>query len=212
MSPVQSGIYMMMYDDFIFTDDSEELTSSHLLHRKSVASAFWAYQIENELTEENRRDYVFNGSQAQEKYMEEVDIKRANSVYHHGSCSDECKRRGQKFSLCCCFNAINIVYILGCGQLWVIDGNWKLHYPICMFDVQKSTDGFSNNLNYVKTCPNGPEPGKAFCSEHADIMKKAGVPIALKEYLNFKKQGEFSAYDASKSSQSAAKCQGKHTC
>lgn len=58
-----------IYNDFIFTDDLEELTSNHLLHRKSVASAFWAYQIENELTEENRRDYVFNRSQAQEKYV-----------------------------------------------------------------------------------------------------------------------------------------------
>ena len=100
-------------------------------------------------------------------------------------------------------------YVLSeCGQLWAIDGNWKLHYPICMFDVQKSTDCFSHNLNYVKTCPNGPEPGKAFCSEHVDIMEKNGIPVALKEYLSFKKYGEFSAKDTSISSQSAAKCQG----
>ena len=77
-----------------------------------------------------------------------------------------------------------------------------------MFDVQKSTDCFSNNLNYVKTCPNGPEPGKTFCSERVEIMKKNGVPIALKEYVNFKKCAEFSAGDASKSSQSATSCQG----
>ena len=76
-----------------------------------------------------------------------------------------------------------------------------------MYDVQKTTDCFSNNLNYVKTCSNGPEPGKAFCSEHVEIMQKNGVPVALKEYLNFKKHAEFPAGDASKSSQSAARCQ-----
>ena len=86
--------YVVMY-----TDDSEEVRTSQLLHRKRVANAFWTFQIENELTEDNRREHVFSGSQAQERYMEEVDIKRANSVYNHESCSDECKRRGQKIKL-----------------------------------------------------------------------------------------------------------------
>ena len=75
----------------VYIDDSEELRASQLLHHKSVAYAFWTYQIENELTEENRRDYIFSGSWVQEKYMEEADIKRANSVYYHKSCSDEYK-------------------------------------------------------------------------------------------------------------------------
>ena len=77
----------------MYTDDSEEVRTSQLLHRKSVANAFWTFQIENELTEDNRREHVFSGSQAQERY------KRANSVYNHESCSDECKRRGQKIKL-----------------------------------------------------------------------------------------------------------------
>jgi len=77
-----------------------------------------------------------------------------------------------------------------------------------MFDVDKSTDAFSKNLNYVKTCSNGPQPGNAFCLEHAEIMKRSGVPVTLKEYLNFKKQAAHFSGDASKSSQSAATCQG----
>jgi len=89
--------YACIYNTFVGTHDTEETQANQLLHRKSVASAWWTYQIEQELTEENRRGYVFNGPKAQEKYMEEVDIKRANSVYHHESCSDECKKRGQKF-------------------------------------------------------------------------------------------------------------------
>lgn len=126
-----------IYNDFIFTDDLEELTSNHLLHRKSVASAFWAYQIENELTEENRRDYVFNRSQAQEKYMEEVDIKRANSVYHHENCSDECKRRGQKFSSCYCFNAIlTRNYFCMYPRVWTAVGDrWKLEIALSYLHV-----------------------------------------------------------------------------
>lgn len=75
-----------------------------------------------------------------------------------------------------------------------------------MFEVQKSTDCFSNNLNYVKTCPNGPQPGKAFCCEHLEIMEKNGVPVTLKEYVNFKKHSEFLVKDTNKSS--AARCQG----
>ena len=63
---------------------------------------------------------------------------------------------------------ISIVTLSGCGQLWAIDGNWKLHYPICMYDVPKTTDCFSNNLNYVRTCPNAPEHGRAFCYEHME--------------------------------------------
>lgn len=79
------------------------------IHRKSIANTFWAFQIENELSEENKRDYVFSAPQAQERYLEEVDMKRANSVYHHESCSDECKKRGQKLIIllhqchCCTF-------------------------------------------------------------------------------------------------------------
>lgn len=79
-----------------------------------------------------------------------------------------------------------------------------------MFDVDKSTDAFSKNLNYVKTCSNGPLPGNAFCLEHSEIMKKNGVPVTLKEYLNFKKHAVPSSGHSS-NSQSAATCQGKRT-
>ena len=85
-----------VYVGICYVDDSEELRPCQQLNRKSVASTFWKYQIEDELSDDNRRDYSFCGSQAQEKFMEEVNIKRANSVYEHKSCFDECKRRGKK--------------------------------------------------------------------------------------------------------------------
>ena len=77
-----------------------------------------------------------------------------------------------------------------------------------MFDVDKSADAFSKNLNYVKTCSNGPLPGNAFCLEHTEIMKKRGAPVTLKEYVNFKNHAANSSGHANKSSQSAATCQG----
>ena len=96
---------------YIGTHDSEEPQASQLLHRKSVASAWWTCQIEKELSEENKRGYVFNGPNAQEKYMEEVDMKRTNSVYNHENCSDECKKRGQKIST-------DLVYTPLCFRMW----------------------------------------------------------------------------------------------
>ena len=76
---------------------------------------------------------------------------------------------------------------LGCGTLWACDGNWKLSYPVCMFDVPKEVTGFSGQLNYVNTCPNQPEPGKAFCSEHIEVCKDKDIPTAIKAYKQYKK-------------------------
>ena len=87
--------------------------------------------------------------------------------------------------------------------MWAIHGNWKLHYPICMYDVPKTTDCFSNNLNYVRTCPNAPEHGRAFCFEHMKAMKKSGVPTELKEYIEFRKHVTVTVQGTGKSMQSA---------
>ena len=119
------------------------------------------------------------------------------------------KNEVRTISVCIWFNVYSTYFsTVGCGELWAIDGNWKLHYPVCMFDVDKSEDAFSNNLNYVKTCSNGPLPGNAFCSEHSEVMKKKGVPVTLKEYLNFKKHVQCFSGNVGVSVQSAAICQG----
>uniref|UniRef100_A0A1X7V1C7 CxC5 like cysteine cluster associated with KDZ domain-containing protein n=1 Tax=Amphimedon queenslandica TaxID=400682 RepID=A0A1X7V1C7_AMPQE len=76
----------------------------------------------------------------------------------------------------------------GCGNLGSCDGNWKLSYPICMFDIQKEISGFSGQLNYVSTCPEQPEHEQAFCKEHINKAQSLNIPTTLKEYKEYKKK------------------------
>ena len=72
--------------------------------------------------------------------------------------------------------------IVGCGTLWSCDGNWKLVYPVCMYKEKKEVAGFSGQLGYVDTCPNQPEPGKAFCELHCQEAMKNGIPTDLRKF------------------------------
>ena len=78
------------------------------------------------------------------------------------------------------------MHIIGCGQLWSIDGNWKIKYPVCMYPVPKDTAAFKGNLRYMDTCPNSPIYGKAFCEEHCTAASAQGIPTDLKSYLSYK--------------------------
>ena len=53
-------------------------------------------------------------------------------------------------------------------------------YPVCMYKVPKEVSGFSGQLGDVATCPNQPEPGKAFCSMHCGVAEVEGVPTHLR--------------------------------
>ena len=64
------------------------------IHRKSIASAFWNYQVEQELTECNTRHHTFSSDSSREEYMDEVDAKRRITPYAHSTCFEECKKRG----------------------------------------------------------------------------------------------------------------------
>ena len=44
---------------------------------------------------------------------------------------------------------------------WKSDSNWKLTYPICMYQVPKRVP-FGDTLQYVSSCPKQPVPYKAF--------------------------------------------------
>ena len=104
-------------------------------------------------------------------------------------------------------NNIDCAIILGCGNLWAIDGNWKLRYPVCMFESPKQTLAFKNNLKYTNTCPNSPKYGMAFCEDHCRIMDANGIPINLKQYKEYSKKPENSTIPVVSVS-SAADCQG----
>lgn len=75
--------------------------------------------------------------------------------------------------------------ISGCGKLYVMDGNWKLCYPICMYRVPKEILGFNGALKYVDSCPNQPEPHMAFCHDHCRVASVKRIPTRLKEYLKY---------------------------
>ena len=74
---------------------------------------------------------------------------------------------------------------LGCGTLFSIDGNWKLRYPTCMYNVPRiGVPGFGGALRYVDSCPNQPMHGMAFCVDHCHIAEGEGIQCALREFLH----------------------------
>ena len=75
-------------------------------------------------------------------------------------------------------------------RLWKavsIDGNWKICYPHCMWQPSMTVSGFSGALKYVSACPNQPEVGKVFCSEHCQCASTQGVPTSLQEFIKYSK-------------------------
>lgn len=84
------------------------------------------------------------------------------------------------------------MYFSGCGQLYVMDGNWKLCYAHCMFPVDVKIPGYEKEINYPKICPLSPKYKSAFCPRHHDIVEKTAIPTELKHFVLFcrnKKQG-----------------------
>ncbi len=65
------------------------------LHRKTIASAFWNYELEQELREQGWEDFSFFTADYREKAMEKVDSMRAVTVYEYKVCPEECRRRGE---------------------------------------------------------------------------------------------------------------------
>ena len=75
---------------------------------------------------------------------------------------------------------------VGCGQLYVADGNWKLRYAHCMWKVPVSIPGFGK-VNYPSICPLSPKRGHAFCPTHCEKGQALGYPTELRAF--FKKCG-----------------------
>ena len=70
---------------------------------------------------------------------------------------------------------------IGCGQLYVADGNWKLRYAHCMWKVPVSIPGFGN-VNYPNVCPVSPKRGHAFCEKHCIKACEMGFPSELRKF------------------------------
>lgn len=135
------------------------------LSRKIVSNVFFNNELESELRELEWLDYMFKESTDRERAMQKVDEYRATRIYEHEGCSEECKRRG-KFKLFPLNSRDNTTIVIGCGEVFSMDGNWKLTYPICMHREQKNVSGFGESLKYVDACPNQPLHGHDKCYEH----------------------------------------------
>ena len=73
---------------------------------------------------------------------------------------------------------LNFIH-LGCGTLQSVDGNRKIAYPICMYQVPRDSQAFHGKLNYVQSCPKQAQFGMAFCSEHCTMAEKLNIPTDL---------------------------------
>ena len=90
-----------------------------------------------------------------------------------------------------CFNIfqyymyVSVLFnLVGCGRLYVADGNWKLRYPHCMWKVPVTVSGFGD-VNYPEICPLSPVRGHAFCQHHGELARSAGYPSELREFLKY---------------------------
>ena len=115
------------------------------IFRKSLSSAVFLHQALLEAQERDELHLEYFGPysnhgrritfhQSLLNYMERVEQRRAMEVYPHDLCTKACKKRG-------------------CGRLYVADGNWKLHYPICMFTSKPTARGLDKFVP-----PSAPSP------------------------------------------------------
>ena len=80
-------------------------------------------------------------------------------IYLYKHCTELCKKRGLYTTLSYTIGYALILWIcsyIGCGTLFSTDRNWKLNYPICMYQAPKDVSGFDGKLIYISSCSNGP--------------------------------------------------------
>ena len=78
------------------------------------------------------------------------------------------------------------LYNIGCGELFVTDGIWKLEYPICLFKVPMEVKGLEA-VSIPDCCPNEPVHGKPFCRQHCGELERAGVPTDFRGFVAYMK-------------------------
>lgn len=143
------------------------------LHRKSVAIAFWEYELYQELLDMGiantwvltKEKVATNFSGSKDAAVEYIVTNRISTAYSH-ECHQGCRSKG-------------------CGKLYVLYGNWKLCYAHCMFPVPVTIVGYEKEINYPKICPRSPEYHSAFCDKHLLVVKSKGIPTDLKKFLQY---------------------------
>ncbi|CAB4029260.1 Hypothetical predicted protein, partial [Paramuricea clavata] len=139
------------------------------LDRRTVSSAFYWHEIEDELRKRNLSEWVFTGTKDEnlDAVMKYIDQLRCGELYSHTEedCSDDCRKRG-------------------CSNFVSMDGIWKLRFPHCMYPVKTTISGLPT-VNYPDICPKEPiSRTSAFCKEHCEIATTKGVPTELRKFLH----------------------------
>ena len=67
-------------------------------------------------------------------------------------------------------------HAIGCGDCWVLDGNWKHAFAHFMFTVEYTVE---------KLKLEEPKDAMAFCAKHCLVAEERGIPTKLQDYLKF---------------------------
>ena len=162
--------------------EDQDRASSRMfeMKRKGLSAAVRNWCIVQELGERHLLDEVDHGElfgpkvegdsmisfkESADNFMEKVDDWRAEELYPHSCTSSDCKRRG-------------------CEKVTVVDGCWKLSYPICMWDNGKSIPADIRDF-IPHDCVHEPAPGKAFCKQHAELLEARMIPTGLREFIAY---------------------------
>ena len=156
--------------------------------------------------------FRFKTDSDREEVMRTIESIRATSIYPHPpeDCTPECKERGrlmQEWYFCIYY--CQFTHSTGCGTLWVTDGIWKLTFPHCMHSVKVCYQVIKLKvdnallisihlylqylvkeipaLSMPDVCTNQPAPGKAFCTEHSQLLQSQSPPIPteLRSFLKY---------------------------
>ena len=165
-------------EDDVENDDSEKNKNTksrmHELKTKTLSQAIVNYEIISEPKENNelmttrlgpmkQNNKTLTFKVTQNNFMKTVNENRKSKLYEHKKCYEGCKKRG-------------------CEKISVFDGDWKIQFPICMWE--SSTEYPAEITSYVpQVCPEPPEYGSGFCSVHSKEVKNLGKPTKLKEFL-----------------------------
>ena len=157
-----------------FEDDvksHETMSRSWEMKRKSLKQALYYHQIQKELVERNmieKKSFGGKGmtlAQSANNFMVEIDDMMTNELYEHlpKNCSSACEKRG-------------------CRWVIVVDGLWKLSYPICMWNNKFAYP--QDIVQYLpNVCPEQPAHRKAFCAKHCKVVESLKKPSGLREFL-----------------------------
>ena len=153
-------------------EENDRRNTMFEMHRKTLSKALLNYETVNEL-QERKMSYSFGPKmeygesksyhETQDEFMQHIDHLRSHETYKHENCSKACADRGCKFVL-------------------VIDGNWKLRYPICMFNTEHA---YPSELTKFlpNVCTEAPLGENAFCKNHCSVARRLGIPAKLSEFI-----------------------------